>query len=129
MTQRLNNVTLLINNEQIAYIANSLKISDGFGTYESINVVLGGGQTEKIFAEDLESRISKISFSMPSTVEAHNLKRQWKSNLDNNVIEVIGPSGSGFTAVFTQASMMNDPDTVFGKDGVIEPEFEANPAQ
>lgn len=130
MATQLNDIIILVNNQQIAYEADSLSFQDGFGEYAVRNAVVGGGQTEQIFSQDLASKFGMVKFSMPSTVENDALKRAWKANLNNNVVELVGASGNeGFTKIFTQASIQADPETMAATDGSIEIEFRSNPAQ
>lgn len=129
MATQLNDITVLVNNAQIAYEADSLSWSDGFGEYSIRNAVAGSGQTEQIFSQDLKTKTGMVKFSIPSTPENEANKRAWKANLNNNVIELIGPPGSRFTKIFTQAAILGDPETNAATDGSIELEFRSNPAQ
>ncbi len=129
MATQLNDITILVNNQQIAYTADSLSWKDGFGEYNVRNAVVGGGQTERIFSKDLASKFGMVKFTMPSTIENEANKRAWKVNDDNNVVELIGPPGSGFTKIFTEASILDDPETMAATDGNIEIDFNSNPAQ
>lgn len=129
MATQLNDIVLRVNDVQVAYTSDSLSTVDGFGEYKVRNAVVGGGQTEQIFSKDLATKVGMVKFSMPSTADNEELKRAWKANDNNNVIELIGPAGSNFTKVFTQACMLSDPETSFAADGNIECEFSTNPAQ
>jgi len=119
----------LVNNQQIAYEADSLSWKDGFGSYSIRNAVAGAGQTEQIFSQDLSTKFGMVKFALPSTAENEANKRAWKGSLNNNVVELIGPPGSGFTKIFTQAAIIGDPETSAATDGTIEIEFQSNPAQ
>lgn len=129
MSTQLNDIAILVNNSQVAYTANSLSWKDGFGEYSVRNAVVGGGQTEQIFSQALESKFGMVKFTMPSTVENEANKRAWKVNKNNNVVQLIGPPGSGFSKIFTQASILADPETAAATDGNIEIEFNTRPAQ
>lgn len=129
MGTQLNDITVLVNNNQIAYTADSLSWKDGFGDYKVRNAVAGAGRTEQIFSKDLSTRFGMVKFSMPSTPENEANKRAWKVNDNNNVVELIGPPGSGFTKIFTQAAIIADPETSAATDGNIDIEFQSNPAQ
>lgn len=129
MATQLNDITLLVNNEQVAYEADSLSWKDGFGDYSIRNAVAGVGQTEQVFSQDLSTKFGMVKFNMPSTPESEAFKRAWKVNLNNNVVELIGPPGSRFAKVFTQAAIMADPETSAATDGSIDIEFRSNPAQ
>lgn len=128
MATQLNDIVVLINNQQIAYTPDSLEWSDGFGEYNIRNAVVGGGQTEQIFSQDLATKIGKVKFSMPSTAENEQLKRDWKVNNNNNVVELIGAPGTNLAKVFTSAAVGPDPTTSAATDGNIEIEFMSNPA-
>ena len=129
MATQLNDVIILVNDVQVAYTADSLSWKDGFGTYSVRNAVVGGGQTEQVFSKDLSSKFGMVKFSMPTTEENEALKRAWKANSNNNVIELVGASGSKFTKVFTQGAILDDPESNAATDGNIEVEFNTNPAQ
>lgn len=129
MADQLNNITILVNNAAVAYTSDSLSWVDGFGEYQVRNAIIGGGQTEQIFSEDLATKVGMVKFSMPTTEDNETNKRSWKSNKNNNVVELIGPSGSSFTKIFTQASILDDPEASGATDGNIEVEFNSNPAQ
>jgi len=129
MATQLNDIAVLVKNQQIAYEADSLSWSDGFGEYNIRNAVAGGGETEQVFSQDLATKFGMVKLSLPSTPENEANKRTWKANLNNNVVELIGPPGSGFTKIFTQAAIMGDPETNAATDGSIELEFRSNPAQ
>jgi hypothetical protein len=128
MSKQLNDFTILVNNEQIAYTADSLSWKDGFGEYKVRNAVVGGGQTEQIFSKDLASKFGMVKFDMPSTAESEKHKRAWKVNDNNNVVELIGPKGSGITKIFTSSAILDDPETNASQDGNISIEFNSNPA-
>tara|TARA_R110002020_G_scaffold433568_1_gene643669 strand:+ start:552 stop:941 length:390 start_codon:yes stop_codon:yes gene_type:complete len=129
MASQLNDITIIVNGVQVAYEADSLKWKDGFGEYNVRNAVVGGGQTLQVFSKDLSSKFGMVAFSMPSIPENEALKRAWKVNNNNNVVELVGPTGSGIAKIFTQASILNDPETNAATDGSIEVEFNTNPAQ
>ncbi len=129
MSTQLNDIVILVNNDQIAYTADSLSWTDGQGEYNIRNAIVGGGQTEQVFSKDLSTKFGMVKFSLPTTVENEDFKRAWKDNDNNNVVELIGPSGTNFTKIFTQAAIMGDPESNAATDGNIELEFRANPAQ
>ncbi len=128
MATQMNDISILVNNEPIAYTADSLTWKDGFGDYSIRNAIVGGGQTERIFSKDLSSKFGEVKFSIPTTAENDALKREWKTANDANVVELIGPIGSNFTKQFTGAAMIADPEASAATDGDIEIEFHSNPA-
>jgi len=128
MATQMNDITIIVNDDVIAYTADSLTWKDGFGDYSIRNAVVGGGQTEQVFSQDLASKMGNVKFSMPTTEENEAFKRAWKTNLNNNVVELVGPSGSTFTRVFTLAAILEDPESSAATDGDIGIEFSSNPA-
>ena len=125
----MNDIAVLVNNDVIAYTADSLSWKDGFGDYAIKNAIVGGGQTEQIFSKDLSTKIGMVKFSIPTTEENESLKKEWKANDNNNVVELVGPTDSGFTKIFTLAAILEDPESSAATDGNIEIEFNSNPAQ
>ena len=73
MSDQLNNVAILVNNDIIAYEANTLSYADGFGEFVIRNAVVGGGQTEQVFSEDLATKFGMVKFSLPSTEDGAKL--------------------------------------------------------
>ena len=129
MATQLNDIVILVNNEQIAYTADSLSWKDGLGESSTRNAVAGGGETEQIYSEDLATKVGMVKFSLPTTAENVALVRGWKLNKNDNVVELIGASGDTFTKIFTQASLKDDPESSAATDGNIELDFSSNPAQ
>lgn len=130
MANQLNNVSVFVNNDIVAYEANSLSYDDGFGEYNVRNAVVGGGQTEQVFSEDLATKFSMVKFSMPTTEDSAKLVREWKNNRNDNVVELQSSTGGAqFTRIFTQASIQGNPEVNLSTDGTVEIEFRSNPAQ
>ena len=48
MSSQLNNVSILVNNDIIAYEANTASYNDGVGEYSVRNAVVGGDETEQV---------------------------------------------------------------------------------
>lgn len=129
MTNQLNNVAIQVNDEAVAYEGNTLSYQDGFGEYNVRNAVVGGGQTEQIFSEDLTTKFGMVKFSLPSTEDSAALVREWKNNLNNNLVVLSSSTGGAqFTRNFTQASIQGDPEVNLSTDGTVEIEFRSNPA-
>lgn len=129
MTDQLNNIAVLVNNDIIAYEANTLSYDDGFPEANVRNAVVGGGQTEQIFSEDLATQFGMVKFSLPSTAGNAKLVREWKNNKNNNVVELMSATGGDFTRNFTQASVQGKPEVNLSTDGNVEILFHSNPAQ
>lgn len=128
MATQLNDVIVRINNEQIAYTADTLSFSLGKGEAQQRAATAGGGQVELIYSQDLSTKIGMVKVSMPSTEANIALVKQWKSNRNQNVIELAGDSSTQFTATFSQMALVNDPEFNLSTDGNIELDFQGNPA-
>jgi hypothetical protein len=129
MATQLNDIAILVNNAQIAYEGDSLSWKDGFGEYTVRNAVVGGGQTEQIFSKDLTTKFGSVKFTVPNTEDNAALVREWKNNDNDNVVELVGPSSTSFSRVFTSAAIIGDPEYNAATDGTIEVEFNTAPAQ
>jgi hypothetical protein len=129
MTTQNNDITILVNNKTIAYTADTLNSKDGLGVFSIRNSIVGGGQTEQVFSQDLATKVGMVKFSLPTTTENEALVRSWKINKNNNVVELIGAGGEDFTKIFTQAAILGDPEFNYATDGDVEVEFNSNPAQ
>lgn len=128
MSTQLNNVFIRINNEQIAYTADSLKFSLGKGEASMRSATAGGDQVDVIFSQDLSSLVGKVSFAMPATEENIAYVRKTKNNRNQNVVELVGATGSSFTVTFGGMAIVNDPEYNLSSDGNIDLEFHGNPA-
>lgn len=130
MSTQLNNLAFFVNGDQIPYEADSLEFQDGFGQYNVRNVVVGGQETQQVFSEDIKTKFGMLKVSIPTTVLNVQNARDWKVNLNNNVLEVNGMvDGQPFSRIFTQASIENDPPIKLATEGSIELEFKSNKAQ
>ena len=129
MSQQLNDLVIRVNNEQIFYMPETLVFSNGLGENKKRFITSGGGLGETNTAKDLTTRIGKVKFSLPATTESEELKTQWQTNLEGNSVQLIGPAGSNFKGkVFSNATVVNDPETNATTDGTIDVEFETDPA-
>lgn len=128
MAQQLNDVTLIINDVQVSYTGESLKITDGLGESSIRNQTAGAGQTDPVYSENLDSKTASVMFSFANTAANDKLKRAWKLAKNGNVIEVVGPPGSGYSKTITEAALVNDPEANFAQDGDIDLEFKGKQA-
>ncbi len=130
MSTQLNNLAFFVNGDQTAYEADSLEFTGGKGEFNIRNAVVGGGQTEQIFSEDIKTKYSVVKVSLPTTIANVAKTKTWKNNLNGNVIEIIGNiAGEAFSEIFTQAAITNDPTNKLATEGSIEIEWRTNPSQ
>ena len=129
MATQLADATLIINNVVIYYIPNTLSFSEGLGEQTVRAASGGGGQVEQIYSRNIESNFGKINVEIPSTVDNIAAARQWKTNKNENVVQIVGNTPEGVvTRTFTQASILNDYEVQLGADTNIPVEFKSNPA-
>ena len=126
---QLADATVLVNDEVVAIMPNSLKYTEGFGEQSVKAASIGGGAVEQLFARDVETAISKVMFDVPTTPESVELQRAWKVNGNQNVVQIAGSTVEGtLTRTFTQAAMIGDPEIEIATEGIINIEFAANQA-
>jgi hypothetical protein len=126
---QLSDVTVVVNNETVGVIPNSVSYTEGFGEQAVRAVSIGGGKTEQVFANDLESNYSKVSFDLPSTVDNIDLARKWKVQGNANVVSLQAQNADGnIVRTFTGAAVTADYDVEMGVDSNIAIEFMSNSA-
>ena len=129
MSTQLADALVLINNDPVAIIPNTLTFTEGLGEQTIRAASLGGGQVEQVYANNIESNFSTVKFEIPATVENIAAARSWKTNKNQNVVQIVGstPEGS-ITRTFTQAAILNDYEIGLGSDTNVPMEFKSNPA-
>lgn len=129
MGVQLANPTVSVNNDAVSIMPNTLKFTEGLGEQTTRAASGGGGNVEQIYAENIETHFGKVMFDIPATVGNIALARQWKSNGNQNLVQVAGRTPEGtVTRTFTQAALLNDYEVALGSDTVISLEFTANQA-
>ena len=129
MATQLADALVTVNNVPIAIMPNSLVFTEGLGEQVIRAASAGGGQVEQIYSNNIESNFSMINFAIPATVDNIAAARQWKSNQNQNVVQVQGQTPEGtVTRTFTQAAILNDYEVALGSETDIPVEFKANPA-
>lgn len=126
---QLTDATVLVNNEAVGVIPNSVMFTEGLGEQVVRAVSIGGGKVEQVYARNLETNFSKVKFSMPTTPETVRLARQWKTSGNQNVVQIAGSTPEGtVTRTFTGAALTADYEVPIGTEENIEIEFMANAA-
>ena len=124
---QLVDAAVLINNEAVAITPNSLKFTEGLGEQTMRAASIGGGKTEQLYAEDIETKYATIMFDLPTTPENIELARSWKANSNNNLVSLSGRTAEkDFTRTFSQAALLSDYEIEIGTEGNISIEFKAN---
>ena len=126
---QLTDAAVLVNDEAVGIIPNSLSFTEGLGEQKIRAVSIGGGATEQVFANDLETNYSMVKFEMPTTPENVTLARSWKTNGNGNVVAIAGETPEGqLTRTFTQAALTADYEVPIGTEANISIEMQANTA-
>lgn len=126
---QLSDATVLVNDEVVAIVPNTLKYTEGGGEQQTRAASVGGGKIEQIYSRDVESALSKVMFDLHTTIANIKSQRGWKFKGNQNVVAIAGKTADGtLTKTFTQAAMTGDPEIEIGTEGVINIEFMANPS-
>jgi len=129
MSIQLSDAALLVNDEAIGIIPNSLTFTEGLGEQKVRAVSIGGGAVEQVYANDLETNFSMVQFEMPTTPENISLARSWKTNGNGNVVTIAGETAEGqLTRVFTQAALTGNYEVPIGTEANISIEMHGNTA-
>ena len=108
MAIALADVSVVINNEPIAIVPNSVTYTEGLGEQNMRVASAGGGSVEQVFSNDIETNLSMVNFEVFNDIETIELVRSWKVNRNNNTVSLSGrtPDGLTMTRTFRQQSLM-----------------------
>lgn len=130
MSIALANVSVVVNNEPVAIVPNSLKYTEGKGEQNMRAASSGGGAVEQVFSTNVEMNFSMVSFSLFNDIDSIEIARSWKNGLNTNVVSFSGKTSDGksMERTFTQSAILNDYEVELGSDTNFEIEFKGNPA-
>jgi hypothetical protein len=121
---QLTNVTVVVNNDTQPIVVNSLKYTEGLGDQKIHIVSAGGGAIQQVYANDLETAYSAVSFDLRSTPENIENIKGWKRNGNSNGVQIFGTAGgTDFSRTFAHAALTLNYDVEIGVDAVISVEF------
>ena len=124
---QITDATVVVNNDTIGVITGSVKFTEGRGEQKIRVVSIGGGKTDQVYSNDLETNFSKVSFELPSTVDNIASALTWKDNGNENVVQITGENKDGeLIRVFTGAALVGDYEVDLGTDGNLTIEFQTN---
>lgn len=127
---RVSDPALSINNESVLVEPNSVKIILGYGETKTSSCSRGGGNIVTVVSEDVTTKVGKVKFECPNTINTIKAGKGWKGNPGGNFIELSGSAGGKtFTAYIQSASVDNDPEFEFGVDGKTSYEMSGAPAE
>lgn len=130
MSIALANASVVINNEPVAIVPNSLKFTEGKGEQNMRAASSGGGAVEQVFSSNVETNFSMVSFELYNDIDSIETARAWKTLTNQNSVNVSGttPNGKTLSRSFSQAAILNDYEVELGSDTTFEIEFKSNPA-
>jgi len=124
MSQKsLSNPTVVVNNDTIAIVPNSLVYKTGFGDKSVKPQSSGGNAIEVVITEDAETKKSMVKFKLYNTKKHLQLAKTW-GVLFSNTIEV---SEGNVAEAFSDMVIISEPERAIGADGELEFEFEGAP--
>lgn len=130
MSIALADPSIVVNNEPVAVVPNSVKFTEGAGEQTMRAASTGGGGIEQVFSKNVETNFSKIMFSVMNDIQTIEDIRGWKKNSNQNVVVLTGktPDGKTLRRTFNQAALLNDYEVNLGADTTIDIEFSSNAA-
>ncbi len=121
--QIISTPTLLVNNEQIEYIPNSLSYRKGSGDRSVHTQIAGNGSTTVVVSENAESAKSSVKFDVYTT----------KDHVDflGTILDKIGEIGiqiaddrTGLSETFEFMTLMSEPEITVQNGGKLQLNFE-----
>lgn len=122
MVTAIANVYIYINNLPRAYVANSLSFKDGRGERIVRTQALGGGASEIIVSDNVETHYGSVKFQMRNDLENIENALIWRDRLNNNVV-VLADRFGDFSLTFKEATIINDVEYEIAAEGNFELEF------
>jgi hypothetical protein len=122
--------SVIVNNEPVAIVPNSVAYTEGKGEQNIRAASVGGGSVEQVFSQNVETNFSMVKFEIFNDANSIELARLWKTNLNRNVVQIAGkaPDGSTLQRTFQNAAILNDFEVSLGSETTIELEFKSDAA-
>jgi hypothetical protein len=125
MPKRLANPTLTVNNLATMVVPNSIKYREGTGE-QTVTTQAAGNTIQTVFADNAETKMSFLGFSLTNTPENIATVRAWKNLTNANAATLSGEGG--FSRAFNNMAVTNDYDVNLGSDTTIDIEMMGDPA-
>ncbi len=124
----LTDVSIEVDDETVTVEGNSVVLTEGQGTL-TMKAASRGGRVVPVASEDITSKIGKVKFEMPASVQAINLAKDIKARGVGRVVRVSGTDAQGnrLGRTLTQGAMVNDPEKAIQNEGKLPMEFEGAP--
>ena len=125
--QGLSVPVVILNNEALAIVPNSLVYDGGEVEVEVSAMSVGGGKTESVHYENAEGAVSMVKFELAMTSLVDQIIAECKSQTAGNVIQFVHRVGKkNLKRTFTGMSLVNRPERNVGSDGTVELEFKGD---
>lgn len=121
------NLQLIINNQPIAYVPNSLEYDSGEGESDQRAGSTGGRNVEMRYSENAETFVGEVMFDLFPDATTETLIKSWKAGGGDNQILIVNPK-TNYTETFLDAALVNKVKRNPTSDGVVSFEFKASPA-
>lgn len=121
--------SVIVNNQTIAIVPNSLKYDGGEGEISVRAASAGGGSITTVHTVNVETKIGKVMFDVYPDTEIDALISQWKENVGGNSIQAIqvNNNGKSVTLAWDNMSLVNSVERQASADGVVSLEFNGDP--
>ena len=120
--------TVIVNNETITIVPNSMTYDGGEGEVTVRAASAGGGNTTSVHSQNAETQIGKVKFDAFLTPDLDAKIAIWKEQVGANSIQVIqrADGGDSVTLSFDNMSLMNAVERQSSADGVTSLEWEGD---
>lgn len=120
--------SVVVNNEPVAVVPNSVKFTEGDGEQNMRVASTGSGGTEQVYTENVETNFSRAMFAIYNDIDGINQARAWKKNRNQNVVVIVGttPDGQTLRRTFNRAAILNDYEVDLGADTQIDLEWSSD---
>jgi hypothetical protein len=116
--------SVVINNTSVLVVPNSVSYTSGLGEQNVRTQSAGGGATDLVISQNVETNMSSFKMSMFPTPENIAVARAIKSNAGLNVIDIVDNEATPpFTKTIQTATLINDYEVNLGADTTIDLEF------
>jgi hypothetical protein len=123
-TKTLSNPTVVVANDTIAIVPNSLSYKTGSGNKSIKTQSSGGDAIDVVLTENAETKKSMVKFKLYNTEKNLQFVKDW-SDSDGQTIEI---SEGGVSESFSDMAVITEPERSIGADGELELEFEGAPS-
>jgi hypothetical protein len=120
ISNMLSTPLVVVNDQPIMIIPNSLSFTEGLGERTLKTQSGGGGTVGFVLSENIESRFSDVKFQLYATSENIEFVRTWKANGFNNTLSF---SDTNITRYGSTAGITNNYEVKTGESGMIDVEF------